>query len=41
MPGPTDSVQVVEVCVWVAGTSAGCILADWDADSVKTASVIL
>jgi crotonobetainyl-CoA:carnitine CoA-transferase CaiB-like acyl-CoA transferase len=33
--GPLDGVRVVEVGVWVAGPSAGGIMADWGADVVK------
>jgi crotonobetainyl-CoA:carnitine CoA-transferase CaiB-like acyl-CoA transferase len=33
--GPLAGVRVVELGVWVAGPSAGAILADWGADVVK------
>jgi crotonobetainyl-CoA:carnitine CoA-transferase CaiB-like acyl-CoA transferase len=32
---PLDGIRVVEVGVWVAGPSAGGILADWGADVIK------
>ena len=35
MAGPMDGVRVVELGFWVAGPSAGGILADWGADVVK------
>jgi crotonobetainyl-CoA:carnitine CoA-transferase CaiB-like acyl-CoA transferase len=35
MPGPLEGLRVVEVGLWVAGPSAGGILADWGADVVK------
>jgi len=35
MSGPMDGIRVVEVGVWVAGPSAGGILADWGAQVVK------
>jgi crotonobetainyl-CoA:carnitine CoA-transferase CaiB-like acyl-CoA transferase len=35
MPGPMHGVRVVEIAMWVAGPSAGGILADWGADVVK------
>lgn len=35
MPGPLDGFRVVELGVWVAGPSAGGILADWGAAVVK------
>jgi crotonobetainyl-CoA:carnitine CoA-transferase CaiB-like acyl-CoA transferase len=35
MPGPLEGIRVVEVGVWVAGPSAGGVLADWGADVVK------
>ena len=35
MPGPMEGVRVVELGFWVAGPSAGGILADWGADVVK------
>jgi crotonobetainyl-CoA:carnitine CoA-transferase CaiB-like acyl-CoA transferase len=35
MAGPLEGVRVVELGVWVAGPSAGGILADWGADVVK------
>src|SRR5215212_13175 len=36
MPGPMAGVRVVELAVWVAGPSAGGIMADWGADVVKS-----
>jgi crotonobetainyl-CoA:carnitine CoA-transferase CaiB-like acyl-CoA transferase len=38
MPGPMHEVRVVEIAIWVAGPSAGGILADWGADVVKIES---
>jgi crotonobetainyl-CoA:carnitine CoA-transferase CaiB-like acyl-CoA transferase len=35
MPGPCEGIRVVELGVWVAGPSAGGVLADWGADVVK------
>ncbi len=35
MPGPMHGVRVIEIGMWVAGPSAGGILADWGADVVK------
>jgi crotonobetainyl-CoA:carnitine CoA-transferase CaiB-like acyl-CoA transferase len=35
MPGPMHGVRVVEIGMWVAGPSAGGMLADWGADVVK------
>ena len=35
MPGPMEGLRVVELGFWVAGPSAGGILADWGADVVK------
>ncbi|GAA3152391.1 crotonobetainyl-CoA:carnitine CoA-transferase CaiB-like acyl-CoA transferase [Kribbella aluminosa] len=35
MPGPMNGVRVVELAAWVAGPSAGGILADWGADVIK------
>src|SRR5215831_16711029 len=35
MPGPLEGVRVVELGLWVAGPSAGAVLADWGADVVK------
>jgi crotonobetainyl-CoA:carnitine CoA-transferase CaiB-like acyl-CoA transferase len=35
MPGPCQGIRVVELGVWVAGPSAGGVLADWGADVVK------
>ncbi len=35
MPGPMESVRVVELGFWVAGPSVGGILADWGADVIK------
>jgi crotonobetainyl-CoA:carnitine CoA-transferase CaiB-like acyl-CoA transferase len=35
MAGPMQGVKVVEIGMWVAGPSAGGILADWGADVVK------
>jgi crotonobetainyl-CoA:carnitine CoA-transferase CaiB-like acyl-CoA transferase len=35
MPGPMEGVRVVELGFWVAGPSAGGILADWGADVIK------
>jgi len=35
MPGPCAGVRVVELGVWVAGPSAGGVLADWGAEVVK------
>ena len=35
MPGPMSGVRVVELGFWVAGPSAGGVLADWGAEVVK------
>ncbi len=35
MPGPMEGVRVVELGFWVAGPSAGGVLADWGADVIK------
>ncbi len=35
MPGPMEGIRVLEAGFWVAGPSAGGILADWGADVVK------
>jgi crotonobetainyl-CoA:carnitine CoA-transferase CaiB-like acyl-CoA transferase len=35
MAGPLEGVRVVELGVWVAGPSAGGVLADWGAEVVK------
>jgi len=35
MPGPCEGIRVVELAVWVAGPSAGGILADWGAEVIK------
>src|SRR5262245_65520824 len=35
MPGPLEGIRVVELGVWVAGPSAGGVLADWGASVVK------
>jgi crotonobetainyl-CoA:carnitine CoA-transferase CaiB-like acyl-CoA transferase len=35
MPGPMEGVRVVELGFWVAGPSAGGILADWGAEVIK------
>jgi crotonobetainyl-CoA:carnitine CoA-transferase CaiB-like acyl-CoA transferase len=35
MAGPLEGVHVVELGVWVAGPSAGGVLADWGADVIK------
>jgi crotonobetainyl-CoA:carnitine CoA-transferase CaiB-like acyl-CoA transferase len=35
MPGPMKGIKVVEIGIWVAGPSAGGILADWGADVIK------
>ena len=34
MPGPLEGMRVVELGLWVAGPSAGAVLADWGADVV-------
>ncbi len=35
MAGPMDGIRVVELGFWVAGPSAGAVLADWGAEVVK------
>ncbi|HYY04989.1 MAG TPA: CoA transferase, partial [Candidatus Limnocylindria bacterium] len=35
MPGPMEGIRVVELGFWVAGPSAGGVLADWGAAVVK------
>ena len=35
MPGPLEGFNVVELGLWVAGPSAGAVLADWGAQVVK------
>src|SRR5215470_4110441 len=35
MAGPLEGIRVVELGVWVAGPSAGGVLADWGAGVVK------
>jgi crotonobetainyl-CoA:carnitine CoA-transferase CaiB-like acyl-CoA transferase len=35
MAGPLEGIKVVEMGVWVAGPSAGAILADWGAEVIK------
>jgi len=35
MPGPLEGFKVVELGLWVAGPSAGAVLADWGAQVVK------
>jgi len=35
MPGPMEGIRVVELGFWVAGPSAGAVLADWGAEVVK------
>ena len=35
MPGPLEGFTVVELGLWVAGPSAGAVLADWGAEVVK------
>lgn len=35
MPGPLEGYRVVELGVWVAGPSAGGVLADWGAEVIK------
>ena len=35
MPGPLEGVRVVELGFWVAGPSAGAVMADWGAEVVK------
>lgn len=35
MSGPLEGVKVVEMGVWVAGPSAGAVLADWGAEVLK------
>jgi len=34
MPGPLEGVRVVELGFWVAGPSAGAVMADWGTEDV-------